>query len=175
VIRSRSQRVYLRHPEASDFDEMLLRYRASHELFKGVASAKYDRPTFERLLESADTDTGKTFLICVVGTGAIAGQLSLSQIFYRGFQNAYLGYHLFSGFTGHGYMTEAVSMVLRYAFDRLKLHRIEANVQPTNLASIAVLKRNGFIKEGFSRRYLKINGRWRDHERWAIIAEDWRK
>ena len=72
-------------------------------------------------------------------------------------------------------MTEAVSLVLGYAFDNLKLHRIEANVQPHNQPSIAVLRRNGFAKEGFSRRYLKINGRWRDHERWAIIVEDWRK
>src|SRR5690242_7153213 len=175
VIRSRSRKVYLRHPEVADFDELLVRYRGSRELFRGLASAHYDGPTFERLLQTADTDTGKTFLICSVDTGEIVGQLSLSQIFYRGFQNAYLGYHLFGGFTGRGYMTEAVSMALRYAFEELKLHRVEANVQPGNLPSIAVLKRNGFTKEGFSPRYLKISGRWRDHERWAIIVEDWRK
>ena len=71
-------------------------------------------------------------------------------------------------------MTEAVRLILRKAFIDLDLHRIEANVQPENKASIAVLRRNGFSKEGFSKRYLKIGGRWRDHERWAIIKEDWK-
>lgn len=175
MIRSKSLRVYLRHPEVADFDELMVRYCASRELFRGLASASYDGPTFERLLQTANTETGKTFLICSVDTAEIVGQLSLSQIFYRGFQNAYLGYHLFGGFTGRGYMTAAVSMILQYAFDGLKLHRIEANVQPHNRPSIAVLKRNGFTKEGFSRRYLKINGRWRDHERWAILVEDWKR
>jgi ribosomal-protein-alanine N-acetyltransferase len=70
-------------------------------------------------------------------------------------------------------MTEAVELILRFAFRDLKLHRIEANVQPENLPSIAVLKRCGFTREGFSRKYLKIAGRWRDHERFAIIKEDW--
>ena len=71
-------------------------------------------------------------------------------------------------------MTEAVRLLLRHAFARMKLHRVEANIQPGNLASLALVKRAGFIKEGYSRRYLKICGRWRDHERWAILAEDWK-
>jgi ribosomal-protein-alanine N-acetyltransferase len=71
-------------------------------------------------------------------------------------------------------MTEAMSLMLKYAFIHLKLHRLEANVQPDNAASVALIKRAGFIREGYSRRYLKIGGRWRDHERWAILAEDWR-
>lgn len=71
-------------------------------------------------------------------------------------------------------MTEAVGIILSYAFKTLKLHRLEANVQPNNTPSINILKRAGFTKEGFSRKYLKIGGRWRNHERWAIIAEDWK-
>jgi len=71
-------------------------------------------------------------------------------------------------------MTEALQLMLRYAFEKLKLHRLEANIQPVNVASIALVKRAGFSREGFSRRYLKVCGRWRDHERWAIIAEDWK-
>ena len=72
-------------------------------------------------------------------------------------------------------MTEAVELILGYAFKTLKLHRVEANVQPRNTASIKVLQKTNFTKEGFSTKYLKIGGRWRDHERWAIIVEDWRK
>ena len=66
-----------------------------------------------------------------------------------------------------------VFLILAYAFTELKLHRLEANIQPHNAASIALVKRAGFVREGFSRRYLKICGEWRDHERWAILVEDW--
>jgi ribosomal-protein-alanine N-acetyltransferase len=100
--------------------------------------------------------------------------MSLSQIFRGGFQNAYLGYYIGAKHAGQGYMTEALRLALRYAFEHLKLHRLEANIQPANVASIALVKRAGFIREGYSRRYLKICGRWRDHERWAMLAEDWK-
>jgi [ribosomal protein S5]-alanine N-acetyltransferase len=126
------------------------------------------------MLESAKLDSTEAFLICLKAGNQIVGQITLSQIFRKSFQSAYLGYQLFNGFTAHGYMTEAVKLLLRKAFTELELHRIEANVQPENKASIAVLERNGFTKEGFSKRYLKIGGRWRDHERWAIIKEDWK-
>ena len=114
-------------------------------------------------------------MICRVPDAQIVGQINLSQIFRGAFQNAYLGYQLFSDFTGNGYMTQAVGEALAFAFTDLSLHRVEANVQPANLPSIKVLSRNGFTKEGYSRRYLKIGGQWRDHERWAIIREDWKK
>jgi len=71
-------------------------------------------------------------------------------------------------------MTEAIQLMLQYAFTQLKLHRLEANIQPDNAASLALIKRACFVREGYSRRYLKICGRWRDHERWAILAEDWK-
>jgi ribosomal-protein-alanine N-acetyltransferase len=171
---STSQKVYLRYPERFDFEELALRYRGSRELFRGVAETKFDRNAFEQLIASADTETKQAFLICELEDDAIVGTITLSQIFHKAFQNAYLGYQLFGGFTGNGYMTEAVDLMLHYAFTDLKLHRVEANVQPNNKPSIAVLKRNGFAKEGFSRRYLKIGGQWRDHERWAILKEDWK-
>jgi ribosomal-protein-alanine N-acetyltransferase len=125
------------------------------------------------MIASADSETKQLFLICRYEDDAIVGTIALSQIFRKAFQNAYLGYQLFGGFTGRGFMTEAIKLALRNAFDDLELHRVEANVQPENKPSIAILKRNGFTKEGFSRRYLRIGGRWRDHERWAILKEDW--
>ena len=70
-------------------------------------------------------------------------------------------------------MSEAINLILKYSFNNLKLHRIEANIQPHNTASIEVVKRCGFSKEGFSPKYLKVGGKWRDHERWAIIKENW--
>ena len=74
-------------------------------------------------------------------------------------------------FAGRGYMSEAMRLLVRHAFTTMKLHRLEANIQPGNQASIALVKRCGFEREGYSPRYLKIGGRWRDHERWAIRAD----
>jgi ribosomal-protein-alanine N-acetyltransferase len=106
--------------------------------------------------------------------GAVAGTFVLSQIFYGPFCNAYLGYWATPSLAGQGYMTEGMAGVLGHAFRKLRLHRVEANVQPGNTASIALLNRCGFRREGFSPRYLKVAGRWRDHERWAITVGDWR-
>ena len=170
---SADQRIYLRRLQETDFDELVLRFESSVKHLKGYAATTFDRKRFESMLASADVESNEAFLICLKNDDSIVGQINLSQIFRKQFQNAYLGYQLFSGFTGKGYMKDAVAKVLRYAFKEIQLHRVEANVQPGNTPSIAVLKRNGFTKEGYSRRYLKIGGKWRDHERWAIIREDW--
>jgi ribosomal-protein-alanine N-acetyltransferase len=71
-------------------------------------------------------------------------------------------------------MIEGMALALDVAFRRLRLHRVEINVQPANARSIALAERLGFAREGYSRRYLKIAGRWRDHLRYAMLAEDWR-
>jgi len=85
-----------------------------------------------------------------------------------------VGYYVGSRHAGRGYMTEAIQLTLRHAFEESKLHRLEANIQPCNAASIALVRRAGFTREGYSPRYLKVCGRWRDHERWAITVEDWK-
>ncbi len=105
--------------------------------------------------------------------GALTGVLNLSEIVRGPLQQAYLGYYALAPHAGAGYMREALGLVLRYAFTTLRLHRIEANIQPGNIASLALAGSAGFTREGFSPRYLKIGGRWRDHERWAINAEQW--
>ena len=172
-MRSNSKRVFLREPEPDDCDKLIDLYRLSRVHFRGLTNSNFDRERFDQLLIDAAKETNEYFLVCRTEDDAIVGSLNFSQIFRRGFQNTYLGYQLFAGYTGNGYMTEAVDIGLRHAFLELKLHRVEANVQPSNKPSVAVLRRNGFAKEGLSRRYLKINGRWRDHERWAILKEDW--
>jgi ribosomal-protein-alanine N-acetyltransferase len=69
-------------------------------------------------------------------------------------------------------MREGLELVLRHGFETIRLHRLEANIQPENTRSIALVRSAGFRLEGLSLRYLKIGGRWRDHERWAITTED---
>jgi ribosomal-protein-alanine N-acetyltransferase len=105
----------------------------------------------------------------------IAGVINVSQIFHGNFRSAYLGYYAGAPFMGQGYMSEGLRLVLRHAFGTLGLHRLEADIQPRNRDSIRLVRCAGFQREGFSPRYLKILGRWRDHERRAIIAEAFRR
>jgi ribosomal-protein-alanine N-acetyltransferase len=100
----------------------------------------------------------------------LAGCLRLSQIALGNFRSAYLGYWAVAPHAGQGHMTRGLRLLVKEAFGPLGLGRIEANIQPGNLASVALVKRAGFRLEGFSPRYLKINGRWRDHERWALLG-----
>lgn len=170
----RGKLILLRYPEASDFREFTALAKRSERFHRGLMRMARTREEFKCFLGRSGGPENEVFLICRVNDGQIAGIITLSQIFYGPFRSAYLGYGLGEGFTGYGYMTEAVRLTVNYAFRRLNLHRIEANVQPENLPSIAVLRRAGFAMEGFSPKYLKIGGRWRDHERWAIIRENWK-
>ena len=110
----------------------------------------------------------------VTDGGEIAGVVNVSEIVRGSFQSAYLGYYAFEPFAGRAFLYRGLCAVISHCFGKLKLHRLEANIQPANARSIALVKGLGFRREGLSPRYLKICGRWRDHERWAILAEDWR-
>ena len=93
----------------------------------------------------------------------IIGMIGLNNIIRGAFQSAFLGYKLDSAYCNRGYMTMAVAMMVEYAFQELRLHRIEANVMPRNRASLRVLEKNDFENEGLAKRYLQINGEWEDH------------
>ncbi|MGI9055330.1 MAG: GNAT family N-acetyltransferase, partial [Pyrinomonadaceae bacterium] len=156
-----------------DFDEMMEMFHESRAFYKGLINPAQDYEGFKIYVERNLDEANECFVICRKADKKIIGAVNLSQIFRKGFQNAYLGYSLGAKYTGKGFMTEAINLILKYSFNNLKLHRIEANIQPHNTASIAVVKRCGFSKECFSPKYLKISGKWRDHERWAIIEENW--
>lgn len=105
-------------------------------------------------------------------TSELCGVINLSEIVRGSFQSAYMGYYALWPHSGKGFMSAGIELVVQRAFGELGLHRLEANIQPKNSRSIALVRGAGFRCEGLSPRYLKIAGRWRDHERWAITAED---
>ena len=119
------------------------------------------------LRRQGPSDVG--FLIHELESGALAGFIEVTNIVRGNFQSAYLGFYMFKGFERRGYMHWALGEIIRRSWRDLKLHRLEANIQPGNLASIALVSKLGFSKEGYSPRYLKIGARWRDHERWALL------
>lgn len=170
--RISGERVEIRPPTPEDARELLEAASKSSELHEGLVTAPGDEEAFYSYLERNDTESNRAFLVIEKSSGKVAGVLNLSQIFYGPFCNAYLGYYLFKGFTGRGLMTEALELLLRYVFKEMGLHRLEANIQPHNDASVRLVERVGFVREGYSRNYLKIDGEWRDHERWAAIRED---
>lgn len=173
-LRVSGKNVYLRYVSLEDFDELMQMFRESRKFYKGLINPVQDWEGFKGYVEKNEDESNEVFVICRKSDKRIVGAINLSQIFRKAFQNAYLGYSLGVKYTGNGYMTEAIKLVLRFAFNSLKLHRIEANIQPHNTASISVVKRCGFSKEGYSPKYLKISGKWCDHERWAIIKENWK-
>lgn len=99
------------------------------------------------------------------------GSLALSQIVRGPFQSCFVGYKTDYRYVNNGYMTEALKCLMDYAFVELGLHRIEASVMPSNQPSLRVLEKLGFQKEGYSKAYLKINGKWEDHIRLALLNE----
>ena len=106
-------------------------------------------------------------------SGELAGAININEIVRGSFRSGYLGYNAFVPHNGRGYMTTGLRAVVSRAFRQLRLHRLEANIQPDNAASRRLVKRLGFKLEGFSPRSLKIAGKWRDHERWAVTVENW--
>lgn len=104
--------------------------------------------------------------------GVLVGRISLGGISRGALQNAYLGYGIDVGHSGRGYATQAVTLAVRVAFDDLSLHRVQAAVVPENTASARVLEKCGFREEGLARRYLFLDGQWKDHRMFALTPED---
>jgi len=172
------KRVHLRYPVPNDHDEYLALKRASkafHQPWEPLprpGSDPYGSAAFDKMLASASSERKRCFLVVKNTEPKIVGVVNLSEISRGCFQNCFMGYWVGQPYRGHGFMTEALRLAVDYLFDDLDLHRVEANIIPSNAASIALIKRLGFRLEGLSQRYLKINGEWQDHERWALTREE---
>lgn len=166
-----SERVLLRHVQYADRDEFLAMVHESRDLHRPWAYPPY-ADQFDELVARCARDDSLCLLACDRETGAIAGVFTISQIVRGAFQSAFVGYYASAAFAGRGYMREGLELTVELAFGPLGLHRLEANIQPANAASVALARGAGFRLEGYSPRYLLIGGRWRDHERYAITLDE---
>ena len=180
LVVAKGARVQLRFPVRTDLDEWVELRRTSWRFLRAAepAPATGSDPNgpeaFQKVLETAIADRSRRLFVCSNDGGGILGQISFSDISRGPFQSAYIGYWIGRAHGGRGLMTEALVLAVDFAFQDLNLHRLEANIRPTNAASLALVERCGFQREGYARRLLRIAGRWHDHERWAVISEDWR-
>jgi [ribosomal protein S5]-alanine N-acetyltransferase len=165
--------VALRAPVAEDRDAFIAAMKSSAELHRPWVTPPVSAPEFDAWLTRSARADFDANLATRVTDGAIVGYFNISQIIRGPLQSAFLGYGGVAEWSGAGYMTAALDLVIERAFTDLALHRLEANVQPANAASIALVERCGFVREGFSEKYLKIGGHWRDHARFAIRSEQW--
>jgi ribosomal-protein-alanine N-acetyltransferase len=157
-----------------DRDAFVSAVRASRHLHHPWINPADSAPRFEEWLEHLRRDDQEAYLLRHGSCGDLVGYISVGNIVRRAFQSAHLGNGAFSSHAGRGFMTRGVEMVIGVAFEELGLHRLEANIQPSNERSLALVRRLGFEREGFSPGYLMVDSDWQDHERWAIRAEVWK-
>lgn len=156
----------------SDQEALIAANRTSAELHHPWVHPFTDKAGFDGYFGGLDGDRKIGLIARHMPAEDVVGVFNLSEIVRGAFQSAYLGFYGVQGQTGRGLMTQALVAVLAYAFSELELHRVEANVQPANRRSLALIERVGFRKEGYSPKYLLIDGSWQDHERWAILADE---
>lgn len=168
-----AERVVIRPGRFTDEADFLAAVQQSRRLHHPWVHPPGTASAFRDYLDRRRLPLGAAFFLWHEKPRGLVGVVNLDEIVGGAFRSAYLGYYAFEPFAGRGLMQKGLAQVITHAFGRMKLHRLEANIQPANARSIALVTRLGCRQEGFSPRYLKINGRWRDHERWAILAEDW--
>jgi RimJ/RimL family protein N-acetyltransferase len=160
--------IILREPQQAGQQMFIAAMQASQSLHHPWVNPPKTAEAFDAYFLRYQQDNQKSYWVIEETSSALVGVFSLNEIVRGVFQNAFMGYYAVSPHQGKGYMSAGLKLVLQKAFSELGLHRLEANIQPENKASIELVRRNGFRLEGYSPRYLKINEVWCDHERWAL-------
>jgi ribosomal-protein-alanine N-acetyltransferase len=176
-MRLLGRNIYLRFLQETDVDALVDLHRRNREFFQAYTpkrseefyTVEYQRKRIQESLTLKEEDKQYTFGIFLTAKDELIGIVELTEIVRGPLQSCWIGYYLDQGQNGRGYMTEAVRLVVDYAFDVLGLHRIEAGVMPHNIGSIRVLEKAGFHKEGLNRKNVKINGKWEDHLHFAVV------
>lgn len=166
-------KTFLSAPNITDMSEFLDATKNSTELHHPWVQPPSDELQYKKYLKRINCTSHIGFLIKHIESKEIIGVININEIVMGVFQSGYLGFYAFQKYSGQGFMSEGLSLALSYYFEQLKLHRLEANIQPENQKSIQRMKAKNFRHEGASPKYLKINGKWRDHERFAMTREDY--
>ncbi|WP_026692064.1 GNAT family N-acetyltransferase [Peribacillus kribbensis] len=175
----RGHHIFLRFLEYRDAEALLDMHKRNSEWFQ-----KYS-PTFDNdyytletkrkyisdSIKQREEDKSYSFGIFLKDHGILIGDVSLFRVARGPLQRCLLGYSLDEEYNGRGFTTEAVSIAVDYAFNRLKLHRIEAGVMLSNPGSMRVLEKAGFQREGIEKKGVKINGQWEDHQIFALLSD----
>lgn len=159
-------------PAPGDAEEFVAAVARSSALQAGWVTPPATLDAFASYLKRTERGDFAPFVVRRAVDGELAGIINISQIIGEPLSSDFLGFYAFEPHARRGYMRAGLTLALRHAFDVLALHRIEANIQPGNLASIELVRKLGFRWEGFSPKYLRVAGQWRDHERWALLAEE---
>ncbi len=161
----------LRRPRLADetrFVELML---ASQSLHHPWIFPPTSRAQFRDYLKRMGRADHEGFLVCTRDTGDIVGVININNIVRGAFLSGSLGYYAVTGHAGRGLMSDGLQQVIRHAFGKLGLHRLEANIQPANQPSKALVRQAQFTLEGVSKDFLFIAGAWRDHERWVLLNQ----
>ena len=169
----RGDRGFLTFASAADEADFLAAATASIELHAPWVTAPTTPDAYSEHVAHFSADDQFGYVVRRNDNGALVGAIDIGNAVWRALCSAYLGYFVFEGHQRQGLMAEAVAGAVELAFTQLGLHRLEANIQPDNHASRALIENVGFRLEGYSPRYLKIGGEWQDHERWALTIEEW--
>ena len=169
LIGPENLRVGLRAVARTDEKEFTRLMRASQDLHEPWISPPTNATTFRYYLQRIARTDHEGYAICLRDNGAIVGAININNIVRGSFLSASLGYYIGAPYAGQGYMTEALKILIDHACGTLGLHRLEANIQPENEASQRLVASCGFINEGLSRKFLFIDGAWRDHVRWCYL------
>jgi [ribosomal protein S5]-alanine N-acetyltransferase len=165
--------VALSAPSPADAGEFIAAVRASEAQLHPWVDSPDTADRFTAYLNRAARADQVSYLIRHTECGGLVGYANINNIVWGALQSGYLGYAGFFSHAGRGLMTAGLAAVITDAFGNFALHRLEANIQPDNARSLAMVRRLGFRREGFSPHYLLIDDDWRDHERWAILSDDW--
>ena len=181
AFRLTGQRVLLRAPERRDWQEWAELRGASRNFLTpwepSWAADALTRAAFHRRLAryAADwrSDQGYSFLLFRLADDALLGGIGITNVRRGVAESCSLGYWVGERHAHQGYMTEGLQLVLAFAFQRARLHRVEAACLPHNTPSRRLLLKSGFHEEGYARGYLCIDGRWQDHVLFAILRDHW--
>jgi [ribosomal protein S5]-alanine N-acetyltransferase len=160
-------------PGRRDEEEFLGLIKSSVALHHKWVHPPDDSEGYGLYLKRISSQNHRGFVARERTTGTMVGVVNINDIRFGSMLSASLGYYAFDNTRAKGLMTQAVGLAVGRAFGEVGLHRVEANIQPDNLRSKALVQRLGFRLEGFSPRYLYVAGDWRDHERWAVLREEW--